>query len=166
MKNLFILPIFLVLSFSCTKKSGTTEPQLPPLTTEGKNVMGCKLNGAVHIYSGKRSFSNPNGVNYDNLVERVVIYADNSNYTDAVNISIIKGFGLVVDIPYYFASETSGNYAQYLPSSANFITGSNSGWIRFVRLDTEVAAGTFEFTAYHNDDSVKITEGRFDISRP
>lgn len=169
MKNLFfILPILLVLSFGCSKKqNGNTEPQLPPLTTEGKNVMGCKVNGNVQIYSGKRTFGNDNGVDYNPSSSKVVIFADNINYHDEIKITInIPYSSLIIDTPYYFTSETTNNYAQYFPSSANFITDNNSGWIRFARLDTEVAAGTFEFTAYHNGDSVKITEGRFDISNP
>lgn len=114
MKNfIFLLPLLLILSFSCTKKNKSTEPELPPLTAEGKNILACKVNGNVQIYSGKRSFGNDNGVDYMSYVDKVEIYADNIKYNDALDLSILRGIGLDLNTTYYFSTETSGSYAQY-----------------------------------------------------
>jgi hypothetical protein len=70
---------------------------------------------------------------------------------------------------YYFGNRVAKHRAEYVKphASQNYYTTHQSGWVQFSRLDTAVAAGTFEFTAYRTseNDSVVITEGRFDIGR-
>ena len=46
MRHLFMLSTALLLTAcACTKNSKS--PQLPPITQEGKNTFGCKINGEI-----------------------------------------------------------------------------------------------------------------------
>ncbi len=74
-----------------------------------------------------------------------------------------------VGVRYHFSkSEIVNPYASYYKGNGSivYMTDIQSGVIEFTRLDKSIAAGIFEFTAYYNNDSVKITEGRFDIANP
>ena len=106
----------------------------------------------------------------------MLLYADNSDYGDHLKIVLSTPSSLKIDTIYTFSSESERNFAQYHVDDPSpplqYNTRNGSGWVRFSRLDS-VASGTFEFTAYYDmksssrtdPDTVRITEGRFDISR-
>lgn len=170
MKRIFSLTAVAVLfAISCNKQDDTPqEPELPALTQEGKNILACRVNGVTHVYSGKGSFGNENGVSYFRYPNNILLYADEDALASELEIIINDSPSVIRrNTTYFFSTETSDHQARYFSDAANpyFITRNGSGWIRFVRVDSAIAAGTFEFTAYFNNDSVKITEGRFDIAR-
>src|SRR6266542_3463658 len=54
MKKIYFLFLCATLLFSAgCKKQPPPEPQLPPITHEGKNIFACKVNGEIFIASGK-----------------------------------------------------------------------------------------------------------------
>ncbi len=81
-----------------------------------------------------------------------------------------------MDSVYLFGDESDKMLAKYSLDNRipplEYFAQNGSGWVRFSRLDS-IASGTFEFTAYYDQqssnraepDTVRITEGRFDISR-
>lgn len=167
-KSIFYLAAIAVLFVISCNRQDYEERELPSLTQEGRDILACIVNGAIHLYSGKSSFGDPNGVLYHRLPEELLLYADESDLGDAIRISLDTPALIMPGTIYFFATGSNDpNYAQYYSDAANpyFITKDGSGWIRFTRVDSAIAAGTFEFTAYFNNDSVRITEGRFDIAR-
>ncbi|HTM66541.1 MAG TPA: hypothetical protein VL093_09490 [Flavipsychrobacter sp.] len=170
MNRLFISAILVLFTLGACNKDDGSKQQLPPLTQEGKNILACKVNGQVHIYSGKRTTFDDNGVNYDRGIDKVRIAADNSRYND--NIEIILPYipdSVMVGVRYYFTeNEVASGYASYYVGNGSLVykTSNKSGFIQFNRLDENIAAGVFEYIACHNNDSIKITEGRFDITNP
>ena len=152
----------------CKKPDETPhEPELPPLTQDGRNVLACRVNGIVHVYSGKHTLGDPNGVFYHRYVDEILLSADEADLSDAVRISLFEPNTIVANSTYVFSTKTNSCYALYYSDEANpyFITKNSSGWVRFTRIDSAIAAGTFEFIAYFENDSVNVTEGRFDIAR-
>lgn len=137
--------------------------QLPAYSSSGKNVLGCKVNGQVHLYSGIRTLSNDNGVDYFNGNTEISVDADNSSYNDYMRILFYHLNNLSVGTTYYFTND-SISYATYLIGNGSQSYTTGSGYVKFTRLDNMVAAGIFEYTAYSiTGDSVKVTEGRFDV---
>jgi hypothetical protein len=146
----------------CKKKDA-----LPPLTQEGKNILACKFNGQVQIYSGIPNTFNVNGVKFSYSTNHIELRATNADVDNSLYITLHFPPQLVGNNDYILGSEASPHYVEaYCGRSAlPYFTKANSGQIRFIRIDKEVAAGTFSFTAYRGNDSLVITDGRFDIGR-
>jgi len=153
---------------ACNKDDSSTQ-QLPPPTQEGKNILGCKVNEHVQIFKGKGSIPHDVGVNYYRSVDQIVISCNNESYEHIrMTIPVIPD-SAKIGVRYNFSkSELINPYASYYKGNGSivYMTNIQSGFIKFTRLDKNIAAGIFEFTAYYNNDSVKITEGRFDITNP
>jgi hypothetical protein len=141
---------------------------LPPITQEGKNTFGFLLNGKAWIPRAeafeqtKISASYGNGqLNIGALRKRTVLKI---NQVFAISISDHS----VRDTGYYILQESPANGAHYWAYSdsaaCEYETNKlQPGILHITRLDN-VIAGTFEMT-FVNDkcDTVRITEGRFDI---
>jgi len=172
MNRLFISSILVLSTLGACNKDDSSTQQLPPPTQQGKNILACKVNGQVHIYSGKRTTFNDNGVNYDLYLNKLRLYADNIDYRDNIEIVFpVNPDSIKVGLKYFFdladMINPFGEYRIRVNGVTNeYKTGKQSGFIQFTRLDKDVAAGIFQFTAYYNNDSVTITEGRFDITNP
>ncbi len=147
-------------------------PQLPPITLEGKNTFGCKVNGEVwlpykplgdvftgpllsYYYNDKRGLyigAQANRISHYEWMQVNAICPDTGTFQ-----IIINSTENIV-----FTTNKSGTYYNYELSDSN-----SFNLIRILKLDTLkfVIAGTFQFTAYDpiKKDSVYITEGRFDI---
>lgn len=171
MKQLLNLTAFLiVLSAGCEKASN--EEKMPEQTQSGANIVACKVNGKVHIYSGKPNAVKGDGVSYfreltgaDSIIQ---IIADNTlKYNDEIFLSVYT-FHIEIGKEYTISSEFNRNLAVYSWSDPNapYTTTLNSGHISFKRCDEGVASGNFSFTATNkNGEKVEITEGSFDITR-
>lgn len=172
MKPTSLVFLLLAMLAGC-KKNDTIDPSsgLPATSSSGKNILACRVNGQIHVYSGKASINNDNGVDYSIWEDYILIHGDNFRYNDDIRIRVTGNDSLKPGIKYVFSSETQHRalYTKYEISQFEYEAQSGSGWILFSRLDKDVAAGTFAFTAYLNgqqgSDSVTITGGRFDISR-
>ena len=179
MKKTFLL-LFLMCIFGCSKDDNkkTTNPieQLPPMTTSGKNTIGCLVNGVPFTDSGLMN-------NFYQLVEGeyyLVINWENGFGDNFVagqisirNTQIVEGESYILNNNNSSLEEFSGGSAKYVFSdnsnSGEFNTNSNYyGTVTFTKFDTEngIMTGTFEFQAQelNSEEIVNVTEGRFDLT--
>lgn len=138
---------------------------MPAPTREGKNIFACKVDGVVHIYSGEGTIFNPDGVSYQPTPDDIFLAGSKKEYNDFVSMTLPNLSLVTIDTTYRFSTETSEAHGdRYTGNNGTpFRTKNGSGWVRFSRLDTSVAAGTFAFTGYRDGDSSVITEGVFDL---
>lgn len=164
----------LLVSNTHCKKSPPPPNILPPVTQEGKNTFGCKVNGEVwrpyatcHIFYGRQCmelgfevypldtlhklpFSFGLGTENNTDTSSFEMHTRGSNITLTGNIidSIILTFW------------KGPQFYTYMP-------GHTPGVINVTKLDTvnNIMAGTFSFTLYDsNNDSVVVSDGRFDLT--
>jgi hypothetical protein len=169
MKKILLVSL---LAIAACKKTDDTD-SLPGPSSNGENYLACKVNGVRHIYKGLSTYMNPNGVAYLGFSNEVYLTGTESGNNDHLAMYVKIPFNTgVTNYDYYFGGESNQSYADYNPKkpggTLEYRTASGSGWVRFSRIDTAVASGTFAFTAYRNaqkgTDSVMITDGRFDIA--
>lgn len=150
------------------KKDGPSTT-LPEATQEGKNTMGMKVNGEVWTpYSECGLGQNPCGA---------ISLEFHTPYTNAYYLSFggsRKSNGALSSL--IFSSSinstisTIGNKydtlnVTYGAGLTDYIKSSKSkGSFIITKLDftKEIISGTFEYTLYRGNDSVVITDGRFD----
>ena len=156
----------------------TTNPidQLPPMTTSGKNTIGCLVNGVPFTDSGLMN-------NYYQLVEGEYYLAINwengfgDNFKDG-QIGLIKT--QVVEGETYLLNTSRASLETFTRGSANYTFANNSnsgeyqtnsnyyGTVTFTKFNTEsgIMSGTFEFQAQEliTGEIINITEGRFDLT--
>jgi hypothetical protein len=161
---------FLVLfSISCSNEN---QIQLPPATEEGKDILGCFVNGNVFIAQGgfiggvedlgmsisEESF-NLAGTAYGddtNVDGNLYIYVINQDVRNKIDQEITLN-NKSTEVGYFIDS-----------SGKEYYTGADkfTGKLKISKLDTikEIVSGTFWFDAVSNDgDIVEIRDGRFDI---
>ena len=179
MKKTFLL-LFLMCIFGCSKddSKNTSNPidQLPPMTTSGKNTIGCLVNGVPFTDSGVMN-------NYYQLVEGEYYLAINwengfgDNFKDG-QIGLIKT--QVVEGETYLLNTSRASLETFTRGSANYTFANNSnsgeyqtnsnyyGTVTFTKFDTEsgIMSGIFEFQAQEliTGEVINITEGRFDLT--
>lgn len=180
---LFICVLVLLVTSSLQCHKHKDEPQkekeLPPITQEGKNAFGCRINGEVWVpyYSCSGMSSNPCG----ELVVDVHQISPNDPSLFSLNIAAEQkkeDNSLTV-----FSIHTLMN--QGISSTGNKIDSLTINFQRPVaqlyynynyynkiekfeisKLDTvnKIISGLFELTLYKSpSDSVMITDGRFDL---
>ncbi len=170
---LWLLAVFyaLLLGASCDKVNNVKKDELPPITTEGKNTFGCKVNGKVF-----RNF----GGNF-NVQDLDVDYHIPSGLfaLTAAQIDDEKGIFNFVNCLATFLEEGTYNFneGRCFYESHSYCTDefdplnldpTQPAILNILRLDNQefIIAGTFEFTLTHPDcpgDTIRITEGRFDV---
>ena len=177
-----LLLSFLFMQSRCKDEKPEPPLQLPPITQEGKNTMGCLVNGEVYAVPIKT-------LNYEmqceyyyrsfepDLYGTFVISSSSGKYSDLKKTIVINMSREVFDTGYFALQyrKTGGKIRKALYSTFDGNKGiyficpdSNSyGWMHISRLDTiaHIASGTFEFDAVNEDDNtdtIKIREGRFD----
>lgn len=156
--------LFLCLLFygSCDDDGG----ELPPLTMGGKNTFGCLVNGKIWLpksqalgqpstdadySSGKfMSFGSSNDdSDFQFIISNPIEVNTEYSLTDTARSRAFYGQGK--DMSYCV-------YEDY-----NVVSGS----VVFKKFDlnNQILSGTFEFTTYNPDcgDTIKVTDGRFDI---
>ncbi len=182
-----LLFLFLCLSSLITiqcKKSSPRE-QLPPITQEGKNTFGCKVNGqpwvpywpCIDIIAGAAEMSYAI-VPKNNSASLPIIFTLNlgNQEMDEALFSFQQGPTLYSHLLYSTGNVIDSLAITYSTSSSNiyynyyYPSKSVPRYFNIDKLDTvnRIISGTFAFTlygAYGNGiaDSVLITEGRFDL---
>ena len=162
-----------------TCKKDKPSKNLPPITQEGKNTIGFKVNGEVWTPFYKcRYFGDPCGeisARYgppSNVVERFSFGATRDNGQDFSYISILvteplTSIGAKYDasVIEYYVSKTGSNLGKsYTKSNLNSI-----GKFEVTKIDTQEQniSGIFSFKLYNTysgvTDSLEITDGRFDF---
>ncbi len=143
--------------------------KLPPETQEGKNTFGCLVNGKVWRNQGTVSFyeSNLSISKTDNLL--VVAYKKIPSISESISLAIIANEQGKYKLDYqnaalFFDDLKGCNEARHTPLSGNLeITKyqiiQNEGSKRLI------VAGRFSFVtlAYPCGDTIRVTDGRFDI---
>jgi hypothetical protein len=159
--SLVLLPL---LFSSCEK-----EDVLPPITAVGKNTFGCLVDGAIWIPKG-RALQGAFLIEMQHPKDTMVIniYADDSKTNSGMTISIHdtptfeigKSYSLQNEKFYVVYNQRKNDRVCYYEK----VIDGNIKLLKF-EPDSRVIAGTFEFTVYSQDcsDTVKVTEGRFDI---
>lgn len=170
----FFLPIFIFLS--CERGPGLT-----PITQEGKNTFSCKINGKVWIPDGRSSLAvtvKPivGGFYYD--------YVSHENFgTIQINTHHKSGDDLSIYLKTNYVGlhhlNENTDFKDFSPENYGFFffaqrdayitSEQNTGSVLITKADTltGIISGTFEFTAGNSKgETVRITDGRFDIKSP
>lgn len=183
MKNLLPLLQFclsILIINGCKKQSHP--PELPPITQEGLNTFGCKINGEVwvpyypcSIYSTgtpEISYGFPSVSNLSALPIYFGIAVGNTrndhtsfSITLRSNNSYIYSGGNIIDslIIHFSGNSTKNYYTSKGMSTPSFF--------QITKLDTlhKIISGVFSFTMYTNSptaagrDSIVVSDGRFDL---
>jgi len=178
MKKLHLFFLFMVsftlLAPSCKKQPKDQLSLLPPATQTGANTFGCLINGAAFVpESGGFVLGAAFKSQYTISAQGYVFYIAASNKsagdiitnvsiaTDSLKIS--EGETLLLS-KYATPRNASGAYAYNLTS---YQTNANvTGALTITHLDTInlIVSATFHFNAVSKGgDTVKITNGRFDV---
>jgi hypothetical protein len=169
MRIIYIFFLFvLLLTGSCKKEP--LEPQLPPLTQEGKNILACKINGEIFIAEGKIDWNTftPRGVNYQFTSDSMINISAKEDEPFEANLSIefiyqpnINNYTL--NHQYRYTDWINKNVENYIFADSDFYTDSiNTGIVNIAYFKNNIIAGTFEFDAIDTrGEVVHVTEGRF-----
>lgn len=171
----------LVVGSAAGRKNRDTEPSLPPLTAEGKNTFGCRVNGSVFLPRSK-CFNSPVTCAYQKLYsgDAGFVFVVAGDYSDpskcqASTIRIyLDSISLQEGTTYQLSSRAQGQHEGLYfttsdcgTSARNYVTNNElKGELTISRFDPirGIAAGTFWFDALGEaGDTVRITDGRFDM---
>jgi hypothetical protein len=171
MRHYLILILFLLSMPSC-KKEDVEKNELPPITQAGKNTFGCYVNGQLWVPAVQHPFERK-----ITPVFGTWIRLDVQRYLtkDASDLQFLK----------LFMNPEESNTTQKLliPENAGISYENHisnclyigeegdraEGYVTVTKfsLTEKILAGTFEITIYKNNcETLKFTEGRFDIKLP
>lgn len=165
---LLLLPLIAALLLgSCKKDKVAPKDQLPPATTSGANTFGCLVNGELwKVETASQLVA-------DWTTSDVLYFVAGFNSKDGYKkISLIfpdttHAFAQKSGVQALVKSGVNGNYASLWPPNKYYGPEKLvSGTVNLSRLDYHagIIAGTFSFVmAGGPGDTVRVTEGRFDI---
>jgi hypothetical protein len=162
----------ILLASRCKKNNDAPPPVLPEATRQGLNTIGFKVNGEVWLpYYECKAFSDPCGkisarygppnADFNQFDMQVARKLNNEQSSLTITtIGRIKNIGNHYDSTNFYFLRNGSTY-----QNLRFLS---SGKLEVTKLDTinKIIAGTFEITVYksgNTNDSLKITEGRFDF---
>lgn len=175
----FAMTLFIMTILSCKKQIISPIDQLPPATQVGANTFGCLINGQAFIPKTKGLLAGGGGgapiqsqymlISANGTAFYITARRDMGNGSvDGVSIStdslrISEGKTLLLT-----KSSTPGLAAGFYGINlASYKTNSNViGQLTITHLDTikQIVSATFHFNAVSKrGDTVKITNGRFDV---
>ncbi|AWW29426.1 hypothetical protein DN752_04295 [Echinicola strongylocentroti] len=174
MKSILYLIILLVfamctacdLNFFGKESEPKTElEKLPPITQTGENTFGCLVKGKA-MFSKNTLFAT---AIYQGGFIQIHSSMDIGDTTQNVSIIIPDPFEEYID--YNLSGEAPSNRAKYLKYNDHNecryeAEDTFDGLINFSRIDKTnfIVSGTFEFSTVSGTcDTVRITDGRFDI---
>jgi hypothetical protein len=138
--------------------------KLPPKTQEGKGRFGCLVNGKAWVVND----SYHNGASYQRDVFQTGADLTDSNRDQTIKI-VIRNSVLEENKTYALAVEEN-NYSEFLTSAPYrclyFAEHTLNGELILTKVDinNRIVSGEFEFTTVNDEcDTVKITDGRFDL---
>ncbi len=170
---LLLLPLCLLLAFSCKKKDVAPIDQLPAATQEGKMTMGCLVNGKAWTPKGNNGtlrlgfIYEPGYANGSFSLGAYRLLSDTDQEFLTIggsNLNSQREFSLDgsdVSLASYMRL-TAGGVCFYYRESEVY----REGKLVITRLDVpnHIIAGTFEFTlARPGCDTIRVTDGRFDM---
>ena len=175
-----VLVVIVAITAACKKNNNTTTdpnniPGLPPATQTGANTLGFLLNGVPWTPAGNNGTANLS-IDFDPGIDNGVMGITAYRITNSQQIQYF-GFGIIDSLnvrvpPYTIAlSKTSlyrcrfyMNLDCYLLSIEN--ETQSTGSITILKLDrtNRIVAGSFNAMLHKiGCDSIKITNGRFDL---
>ena len=167
-----------LLQINC--KKSTPLETLPPITQEGKNTFGCKIDNEIWLPNNKCDFfTSPCSA------IQVTVLRPNNTAQLPVGINFSMGRKINSESSYFqfstkFVGNTTNNYISkpgniFDSLEIQYITGNiliyqssslKPGVVEIIKLDTEhqIIAGTFAFTLFSSrGDSIVVKDGRFDL---
>ncbi len=170
---LFVAFLFLLTASECKKPKQLTPDNpygLPNATQTGANIFACRLNGQNWI-SKSSIFNLGGGITKDTL------YAHGSNpisstYYEQFDIAITD---FVTGRNFFMLNDTTRRFAKFSTNKPCFLNASGygigygknyTGELSLTKVDTvnKILSGTFWFNIKTDYcDTLKITDGRFDI---
>jgi hypothetical protein len=171
MKNILTIlaSVAIILSLASSCKKEKMPDALPPITTEGKGSFGCKVNGEIWIPKTQDEFL---GNNFD-------LYANYDDASHVIDIYTFKRYGdfdenlsLFLWNPVIGTQDTLNTIIDFQnrKQSLELITNTNRRYltkIDIIRFDlpNRIVSGAFEgiLIKKSNNDTLRITEGRFDV---
>jgi len=186
MKLLLIPLILLTLSIGCKKNSNNNPTaeidKLPAITQTGVNTFGCLINGvaftpSVPMLLGKKTlkcYYDPTFENGAINLSAENIINSNKSILIAINTFGINDIGSFSS-SYYYSVNIPKRVILTYDNTINICSFSSStppppsldtGLLEITKFDktTSIISGKFQFTFYTTAcDTMKITDGRFDI---
>ena len=138
--------------------------RLPPLTMEGKNTFGCLVNGKVWVAKSKDFNARSVYAQYQSILT-IGATSNSASFSfavfDPITINTEYSFQNTSSARAYYVEKSRSPYCVY----EDYHVTKGTIVIRKLDLANNIVCGTFEFTTYNPDcgDTVKVTEGRFDI---
>jgi len=174
-----LLPFILVACISLTacKKDKNPLEELPPETQYGANTFGCLVNGSAFIPQNNGSLSPVLSSYYQYIYPTASGYVFNVSATDRrsccfgsvfINIdSAVLEEGKKYLLSKFVRGTASGGFNNGIDDNALYKTNNEVvGELLIKKIDkiNQVVAGTFWYNAVNSlGDTVKITNGRFDV---
>ncbi len=160
----------LIILAGCCRKDDPKPAieQLPPATTTGANTFGCLVNGEVWKVTSTSTFGN-------RLVADWTV-------SDGLGIQLIENNGAVSRWLTFSLPDSNGTALGARNYPLSYIPGNNNVWgeiagvfrdrrtlvkgnLILTRLDrtARICSGTFDFVMANGTDTIRVTDGRFDI---
>lgn len=175
-----IAALLLVFTFCCCKKDPppSNADELPPLTHQGKNTFGCKINGKNWVAHTPFSISGPvplHGSYNENDGKFILIGTKEDQDIPLLQDIVIQcdsigGIGTFEMAVYDNYEPGLKDYYDNLPCGIYLHDSLNPGTINitYFSISEFIISGTFEMELIpHNNcsevDNIVITEGRFDL---
>lgn len=154
------------LLIGCEESQVTPTAELPPATTTGQDTFGCYINGEPYAIF-KTKFRERNISAAFATTGAIIVEAGNRNWKGRdTDISLLINPPFRSDSIYTLTKNFETNTATFSFGSENYPPHTLvNGWVYLSRWDREarIISGTFEFTMAKGADTVRVTEGRFDI---
>ncbi|RUA35319.1 MAG: hypothetical protein DSY77_02815 [Bacteroidetes bacterium] len=192
LKYLLLLLTFILIASSCQKEEIEVEDELPPITQEGLNTFGCKIDGEVlvpkdgdpgFLSRGTKGLTAGNPHAGENPVESYFFIRALNAQDEGGDYVFLYIPELEVASEYELGNSTgSTTYENNSPNHAivisydgettgkRYLSFEGGGSIVIDRYDTinTIISGTFEFDVIKESDpfsdTLSVTEGRFDIN--
>ena len=170
------LSLFLISS-SCKKDNPPTpsEPQLPAITTTGKNTFGCYIDEDLYLPKGGAYYRAIEFPSYHEIPGRLdILTLNQKDQTDWLKVIIfikegVFGTGIFTNVgdsldPLFRVYKDGNPPSEILEY---YVDTTKTRFVEITRLDFEnkIVSGIFEFTVVNNTyhDTIFINQGRFDL---
>lgn len=160
-----------VLTIACNKSK--PDPELPPLTHEGKNTFGCYIDNKPFVADVNFTIGGPTSVSgsFDESSKELILQGtreDENEHLDAVRFIVFVDTGVGIYEMYSFGSELQG-YIDYSGQNCIYYHDTlNYGTVNITHLDlsNNIISGTFSMSLINskcNNSTIEVSDGRFDF---
>jgi hypothetical protein len=178
-----LLTFSMVCCLACQKEPAPAPPRLdvidynvlPPITQEGKNTFGCKVDGEVWVprieaFVPVTDLICVNKIPKEKGDFRIIAKLVTQTKNNTMNIIFGPTLFSVGKVYYTDFQKASCQFSDLTNSSGYYTPKSDSteNWVDVSYLDTinHIISGTFQFKVVHDQNpnkKISITDGRFDL---